>query len=254
MYVYNCTYFYIYLHISKAVCSSAYLQLRSNTSRVILVFPLSNSVNPFSDSEKTGSNYLPCIYLLGFPGDSVVKNPPAMQGMKVLSLGQEDPLEKEMATHSTIFALEIPGTEEPGGLQAVGSQVRDEWTTAAAAAAAKPLQSCPTLCDPIDGSPLGSSVPGILQARILEWVNNDKFTYLSNPLICNQSPNPPTKESSALWQPQGPPTQKGSGRASGLTLWLHSIVSVLWCSQELFTLSLIIFFFLKKFYWSTVDL
>ena len=37
-------------------------------------------------------------------------------------------------------------------------------------AAAKSLQSCPTLCDPIDGSPLGSSVPGILQARILEWV------------------------------------------------------------------------------------
>ena len=39
-----------------------------------------------------------------------------------------------------------------------------------AAAAAKSLQSCPTLCDPIDGSPLGSSVPGSLQARILEWV------------------------------------------------------------------------------------
>ena len=38
------------------------------------------------------------------------------------------------------------------------------------AAAAKSLQSCPTLCDPIDGSPLGSAVPGILQARTLEWV------------------------------------------------------------------------------------
>ena len=37
-------------------------------------------------------------------------------------------------------------------------------------AAAKSLQSCPTLCNPIDGSPPGSSVPGILQARILEWV------------------------------------------------------------------------------------
>ena len=37
------------------------------------------------------------------------------------------------------------------------------------AVAAKPLQSCPTLCDPIDGSPPGSSVPGILQARTLEW-------------------------------------------------------------------------------------
>ena len=41
---------------------------------------------------------------------------------------------------------------------------------ASAAAAAKSLQSCPTLCDPIDGSPPGSLVPGILQARTLEWV------------------------------------------------------------------------------------
>ena len=42
--------------------------------------------------------------------------------------------------------------------------------TAAAAAAAKSLQLCPTLCDPIDGNPPGSPVPGILQARTLEWV------------------------------------------------------------------------------------
>ena len=44
------------------------------------------------------------------------------------------------------------------------------FPTAAAAAAAKSLQSCLTLCDPIDGSPPGSTVPGILQARTLEWV------------------------------------------------------------------------------------
>ena len=44
------------------------------------------------------------------------------------------------------------------------------WIYAAAIAAAKSLQSCPILCDPIDGSPRGSSVPGILQARTLEWV------------------------------------------------------------------------------------
>ena len=43
-------------------------------------------------------------------------------------------------------------------------------SAAAAAAAAKSLQSCPTLCDPIDSSPPGSSIPGILQARTLEWV------------------------------------------------------------------------------------
>ena len=47
----------------------------------------------------------------------MVKNPPAMQEMKVQSLGWEDPLEKEMATHSSILALRIPWTEEPGGLQ-----------------------------------------------------------------------------------------------------------------------------------------
>ena len=42
--------------------------------------------------------------------------------------------------------------------------------TVTAAAAAKSLQLCPTLCDPIDGSPPGSTIPGILQARTLEWV------------------------------------------------------------------------------------
>ena len=49
-----------------------------------------------------------------------------------------------------------------------GSHLALYWH--AAAAAAKSLQSCPTLCDPIDGSPPGSPVPGILHARILEWV------------------------------------------------------------------------------------
>ena len=44
------------------------------------------------------------------------------------------------------------------------------FAAAAAAAAAKSLQSCPTLCDPIDGSPPGSPIPGIVQARTLEWV------------------------------------------------------------------------------------
>ena len=46
----------------------------------------------------------------------------------------------------------------------------DIYMYAAAAAAAKSLQSCPTLCNPIDGSPPGSAVPGIFQARTLEWV------------------------------------------------------------------------------------
>ena len=59
---------------------------------------------------------------MGFPGGSVVKNLPAVQEMQVQSLGREDPLEKEMATHCSILAWRIPRTEEPGGLQSTGSQ------------------------------------------------------------------------------------------------------------------------------------
>ena len=51
-----------------------------------------------------------------------VKNTPAMQETKVLSLGHEDPLEKGMATHSSILAWRIPWTEEPGDLQSMVSQ------------------------------------------------------------------------------------------------------------------------------------
>ena len=56
----------------------------------------------------------------------MVKNPPAMQETRVRSLGQEDPLEKDMATHSSILAWRIPWTEEPGGLQSMGSHVHHE--------------------------------------------------------------------------------------------------------------------------------
>ena len=52
----------------------------------------------------------------------MVKNPAVMQETQALSLGWEDPLEEEMATHSSILALEIPWTEEPGGLSSIGSQ------------------------------------------------------------------------------------------------------------------------------------
>ena len=52
----------------------------------------------------------------------MLKNMPAMHKTWVQSLGWEDPLEKEMATHSSILAWRIPQTEEPGGLQSMGSQ------------------------------------------------------------------------------------------------------------------------------------
>ena len=60
-----------------------------------------------------------------------------------------------MATHSSILALIIPWTEEPGGQQSIGSQ--------------RVAQSCPTPSDPMDCSLPGSSVHGIFQARVLEW-------------------------------------------------------------------------------------
>ena len=62
---------------------------------------------------------------MGFSGDSVIKNLPAMQETWVLSLSQEDPLEKKMATHSSILAWRIPGTEGPGRLQSMASQESD---------------------------------------------------------------------------------------------------------------------------------
>ena len=52
----------------------------------------------------------------------MVKNPPAMQKTQVQSLGREDPLEKEIVTHSSILAWRIPWTEQPGGLQSMGLQ------------------------------------------------------------------------------------------------------------------------------------
>ena len=57
-----------------------------------------------------------------FPDVSMVKNLPAMQETQVQSLGWEDPLEEGMATHPSILAWEIPLTEDPGGLQSMGSQ------------------------------------------------------------------------------------------------------------------------------------
>ena len=68
-------------------------------------------------------------------------------------------------------------------------------TAAAAAAAAKSLQSCPTLCDPIDGSPPGSTVPGVLQARTLEWVAISFSRDLPDPRI---EPRSPTLQADAL--------------------------------------------------------
>ena len=62
------------------------------------------------------------IHIRAFLVAQLVKNPPAMRETRARSLGWEDPLEKGLATHSSILAWRIPGTEEPGELQPMGSQ------------------------------------------------------------------------------------------------------------------------------------
>ena len=81
---------------------------------------------------------------LGFPDVSVgKKNPPAMQETRVRFLGQEDTLEEGLATHSSILAWRIPWTEEPGGLQSMGSQrVGHDWVTERAFTCPAPFFPC----------------------------------------------------------------------------------------------------------------
>ena len=69
---------------------------------------------------------LSTVFFLASLMTQIVKNLPAMQETRVCSLGQEDPLEKGMATHSSTLAWRIPWTEEAGGLQSMGSHKR--WT------------------------------------------------------------------------------------------------------------------------------
>ena len=70
----------------------------------------------------SGSIFERDLQRVGFPGGSMVKNLPAKQETEVPSLGWEDPLEKEMATHSSILTWEIPWTGKPGGLQSLWLQ------------------------------------------------------------------------------------------------------------------------------------
>ena len=127
------------------------------------------------------------------------KNPPPMQETWVWSMAWEDPLEKGMATHSTIPAWRISWTEEPGRLQSmVWQRVGHDWATftfthlflrcslpltrctysltftkgnsfiiicLATYVHAESLQSCLTLCDPMDCSPPGASIHGILRGK-----------------------------------------------------------------------------------------
>ena len=80
---------------------------------------LQRKVKVFSDY------YDELLSTLGFPDGSVVNNPSAKQETLAQSLGREDPLEKDMATHSSTLAWRIPWTEEPGRLQAIESDTAE---------------------------------------------------------------------------------------------------------------------------------
>ena len=105
-------------------------------SRIWAVWSSGNSKysSPSSASELSANSvftglllrtYLRIKETWGFPGGSVIKNPPANAETRVRSLGREDSLEKEVATQSSTLAWEVPWTEEPGGPQSMGSQEQD---------------------------------------------------------------------------------------------------------------------------------
>ena len=104
-------------------------------------------------------------------------------------------------------------------------------------AAAKSLQLCPTLCDPIDGSPTGSPVPGILQARTLEWVHACAKSLQLCPTLCDPMDcSPPGSSVHGISQARilewvATPSSRGSSRTQGLNPhFLH-------CRQTLYRLS-----------------
>ena len=93
-----------------------------------LIWPTTASCDSLSAIQN--ENGIGWTLLLGFSGSQLVKNLPAMWKTWVRSLCLEDPLEKGMATHSIILAWRISWTEEPVGLQSMGSQrVRQDWVT-----------------------------------------------------------------------------------------------------------------------------
>ena len=111
--VYVCVYIYIYICLGQFGCLVLVLILKVWV--LSLFWPKKNSVPLFSEA-------------VFFPGGLVVKNHTAVKEAWVWSLGQEEPLEEEMAAHSSILTWKIPRTEEPGRLQSMGShRVRHDW-------------------------------------------------------------------------------------------------------------------------------
>ena len=109
-------------------------------------------MNPFINVESGKCGTQLCLW-------SVVKNLPAMQEMRVQFLGQEDPLEKEMATYSSILAWGIIWREEPGGLQSMGKPKN----LSPGEGNGNPLQ-CSCLENPRDGGAWWAAIYGVTQS------------------------------------------------------------------------------------------
>ena len=120
--------------IDLAYCDVKWLALEMNRDRSIIFevapkYYISYSFVDYEGYSISFMGFLPTIYSIYilqyyilFPWWLRIKHLPAIQKTWVRSLGWEDPLEKEMATHSSTLAWRIPWTEEPGGLQSTGSQ------------------------------------------------------------------------------------------------------------------------------------
>ena len=112
--------------------------------------------------------FLDVLHFLDFPVGSVVKNLPANVGDSGLISGSG---RSPGGGNGNPFQYSCLGNpKDRGAWWATVYGICHDWATRTITATAKSLQSCPTLCDPIDGSPPDSPIPGILQARTLEWV------------------------------------------------------------------------------------
>ena len=147
--------------------------------------------------------YVALPLYLGFPGGSDSKVSACNAGDMVWSMDQEDLLEKEMATHSSILAWRIPWTEEPGKLQYMGSQrVRHDWTTnitlllhyiynclhGVFITFSSVAQSCLILCNPIDCNACQASLSitnswSLLKLMSIESVMPSNHLMLCHPLF-----------------------------------------------------------------------
>ena len=115
----------------------------------------------------------------GFPDGPEVKNLPETQETQVWFLGQKDPLEKEIATHSSILAWKIPRTEEPGGLKSMGSQrIGHNWVTNHAHVYRNYffcfIGSNPYLCGGVKISPFCCLIC-LSSLVVISWAHRNKF-------------------------------------------------------------------------------